>query len=309
MKVGFYAVLAIVSMAAMPTNANEWKTDNNFIANRVGVKCGDDKYKMDRTLKVLHGYTDEEIRIKEKKFESKISETIAEPGWCEMYRKGMAKAQKSQSNSTSETLNSSDAHSACLDAKDYEGCIKVKSGHGNVVEEKCDEIGWCQVLTKGRDRYGTIKPMGWLYYEYDGGIAYLNPASGRRVPHKGQPSRYITYEAKVSYYQKSVFPTSTSIGQGHINCSTYGSSTNCTSTGPSTFSTPGVVGGGVGFRYSEVIDCKDQTSASFKNGKRMSGIYRSWGKWSNISRKSITYKFSNDLCMDAASLEVKNMKL
>ena len=58
-----------------------------------------------------------------------------------------------------------DPHEACLNAKDYEGCVKVKSGASASTAKKAQDscIGeFCTVTTRGVDIFGLPKPMGGI---------------------------------------------------------------------------------------------------------------------------------------------------
>ena len=85
----------------------------------------------------------------------------------------VAENQKSKDSSPSQK---NDPHQKCLEAKDYEGCIKVMTSKATTTrQDKCTKDGLCKVTTKGPDSYGLPKPMGWLYTKADDGrIFYFN---------------------------------------------------------------------------------------------------------------------------------------
>ena len=201
-----------------------------------------------------------------------------------------------------------DPHSECLDARDYEGCIKVKtSGASRQTNDQCTKTGLCTVTTRGNDSYGFPKPMGWKYRQLDDGrIMYFD--GPKRIPHNGEQARYIGYERITRYYQNPRAGTSgTYIGgtSASTNCTGYGSSVNCTTTGSSPTYIPGTSAtpGGVRSAYFvNVFDCKDMTYASYKNSEV-------WIGWKSVKKKKPT-GFSASLqnfCKKGDQYILKNM--
>ena len=94
-----------------------------------------------------------------------------------------------------------DPHEECLEARDYEGCIKVKtSGASRQANDQCSRSGLCTVTTRGVDSYGFLKPMGWKYRQLDD-VRIMYFEGPKRIPHNGDESRYIGYERITRYYQ------------------------------------------------------------------------------------------------------------
>lgn len=183
---------------------------------------------------------------------------------------------------TKSSSTSKDNHSQCLEAKDYEGCMRVKSSGGITapVADWCSEGGSiCIVRTKGNDSFGLPKPMGWLYTADEGNrIMYFTLAY--RVPHKGQPNRYVGMKRITRYYQSPEAGTSgTFIGGGtsYTNCVGVGSSLDCSTSGGNAKYIPGrsaTPGGVQNARFDSVYDCKDNTYASYEGSRNMSGGWK-----------------------------------
>ena len=201
-----------------------------------------------------------------------------------------------------------DPHEECLEARDYEGCIKVKtSGASRQTNDQCTKSGLCTVSTRGVDSYGFPKPMGWKYRQLDDGrIMYFD--GPKRIPHNGEQARYIGYERITRYYQNPSAGTSgTYIGgtSASTNCTGYGSSVNCTTTGSSPTYIPGTSAtpGGVRSAYFvNVFDCKDMTYASYKNSEV-------WIGWKSVKKKKPT-GFSaalQNFCKKGDQYILKNM--
>ena len=169
--------------------------------------------------------------------------------------------------------NKTDFHNECLEARDYEGCIRAKtSGASRQSKDKCTETGICTVTAKGVDSFGFPKPLGWHYMESDDGrILYFK--GPKRIPHNGEQARYIGFERITRYYQNpSAGSSGTYIGGNSqtTNCSGFGSSISCTTQGSSPTYIPGkqaTPGGVRNVYFVNVFDCKDMTYASYKDGK------------------------------------------
>ena len=193
------------------------------------------------------------------------------------------------------------AHESCLDARDYEGCIKVKSGLGDIAEEQCDENGWCLVTSKSRDIGGYLKLKGWWYKEKEKRVLYVDRNSASRVPHRGQPARYVAVLSASTAYDPGTAPSSTPITARTTKCTDYGNNLNCTTTPGISINRPGISAGWKRIKFWDVVDCKDQTGTFFANGKRKAG----WKKF-DLSRSS---QWFQNVCKNAAELPAKKMKL
>ena len=208
---------------------------------------------------------------------------------------GSLNLRKSPTMGTNAKSDPAVTHDQCLEARDYEGCVKVKSGNGSIIEEKCGPKGWC-VSAGGRDVNNQKKPVGWVYKEADDGVVtYVDPGSAQRVPHKGQSDRYITYVYKISYYQPPTAPRTSTYGTANTFCNSYGGyGISCTTSPATTVTTPGRVGGYKMITGRRVVDCKDKTSAGYSGGKVK-------GKWTSIT--------NNRFCSEANKLPVSTIKL
>ena len=73
--------------------------------------------------------------------------------------------------------------------------------------EKCSDSGVC-IAQSGQDQLGLAKVVGWSYRynPSNNTVNYWNPEA-KRVPHKGQPARYIADNNVQHYYQQPVAAT------------------------------------------------------------------------------------------------------
>jgi len=167
-----------------------------------------------------------------------------------------------------------DRHLDCLQAKDYEGCMRfslsrsTKSNTGN----ECVG-GFCIVNSKGTDDYGLLKPpIGWRYLIKDNGmIQYFSKPY--RVPHKGQETRYVAIKRITRSYESPESGSSGTVIGGTTSstkCVGYGPSITCSTTGTAPIYLPGKSskpGGIDDTHFSNVYDCFDDTQAAYKDDK------------------------------------------
>lgn len=190
-----------------------------------------------------------------------------------------------QSGLTKSSSTSKDNHAQCLEARDYEGCMRVKSS-GGITAPVADHCSgpMCIVRTKGNDSFGLPKPMGWLYTADDDemvGSRIMYFTFAYRVPHKGQPNRYAGMKRITRYYQNPEAGTSGTViggGTSYTNCVGVGSSLNCSTSGGNARYIPGrsaTPGGAQNARFDSVYDCKDNTYASYEGSSLM---YGGWEK-------------------------------
>ena len=199
--------------------------------------------------------------------------------------------------------NNSNTHADCLEAKDYEGCMRYRqSGQSKTQEKDLCKNSVCIVTTKGSDIYGLPKPWNYRYYQLDDGrLMYWSRFY--RIPHKGQEARYIGLKRITRYYRTPKAGTSGSfIGGGYAstNCTDYGGSVNCTTTGSTPTYIPGssaTPGGIVNAVFTHVFDCKDMTEASYKRGKLS-------GSWDKYNPKD----FYHDLFKEKCALGTSGLK-
>ena len=138
----------------------------------------------------------------------------------------------------------------------------------------------------------------------------------RRVPHKGQPDRYVALHYVEHYYQQPVAATSgryVVITPKKKTCiPTYGGGTwvngkwkpkpagqTCTTTAATKSwlpGTPAVPGGPRSRSWVQVFDCRDKTKAQYVNGRLR-------GSWPSMNRSDA------DFCSKRSGLKVLNMKL
>ena len=219
-------------------------------------------------------------------------------------------------------------HRRCLDAKDYTGCVQSNGGkdpgrEGAASEpqdlmwgERCTSGNVC-IAKPGIDQLGLPKVVGWVYkYWPSSNVVQYWQTPPRRVPHKGQPERYVALNYVEHYYQQPVAAT-----PGHYvvvapkkkTCiPTYGGGTwvngkwkpkpagqTCTTTAAKKSwvpGTPAVPGGPRSRSWVQVFDCKDKTKAQYVNGRLR-------GNWPSMSRGDA------DFCSNRSDLKVLNMKL
>ena len=210
-------------------------------------------------------------------------------------------------NQSSRVESREKAHNDCLNATDYEGCIRVKAqGIGEGINregepEYCEDSGWC-IAKEGRDRFNMKKKVGWMYREFDDGdILYANPVI-RRIPHNGDMSRYVGQEQVFRYYSEPVAPTTgtvSTIGSADTSCTGYGNYITCKTTPPAQIRMPGTKGSAGGIRSIRrvlVIDCKDKTQALYVNGK-LRGSWEKTNIYSDIFKECATASEASPLFM------------
>ena len=185
---------------------------------------------------------------------------------------GDAKKLSAQSSGEG-TKGTNERHKDCLEAKDYQGCMKYQASSTTISESKDDCSGKiCLILTKGADVFGLPKPVGWRSYQADDGRLFYFSRT-YRIPHQGQQTRYVGFKRITRYYESPKSGSSgTFIGgaSSSTNCSGYGASISCTTSSDSPVYIPGTSArpGGVSSTYFEAVyDCKDDTTAAYKKGK------------------------------------------
>ena len=223
---------------------------------------------------------------------------------------------------------SDDIHQRCLAATDYSGCIRSNSGEPTSEakqfnetdqspdKEKCSDTGVC-IAKSGKDQLGLNKVVGWRYSYNPSSNRVLYWSSAKRVPHKGQPDRYIALKFIEHYMQQPIAATPgyyREITPAKTECKpNYSGGTwvngkwkqnqigqTCTTSSPKKYwvaGTPGVPGGPTRRSWVRVMDCKDMTFASYINGKLK-------GNWSKTS-----HKVDKDFCKNRSDFEIVNMKL
>ena len=202
-------------------------------------------------------------------------------------------------------INNSNTHADCLEAKDYEGCMRYnQSSESGSQETDFCKGSVCMVTTKGSDIYGLPKPWNYRYSQLDDGrLMYWSRFY--RIPHKGQEARYIGFKRVTRYYRSPKSGTSGSViggGSSSTSCTDYGGSVSCTTTGSSPTYMPGssaTPGGIVNHVFTQVFDCKDMTLASYKKGKQ-------WGGWKKYNPDEVFSDILKDQC-DTGISELKKL--
>lgn len=203
-------------------------------------------------------------------------------------------------------------HQRCKDVRDYQGCMNYKNNATapspkssfTPAQDYCPDNadGWC-VAGEGRDRFNMRKMKGWQYKEFtDGDVLYIDPIA-KRVPHKGQPYRYIAERQVFRYYSTPTSGTPgsyTTIGSASTNCTGYGAMINCTTTPAPRIYNPGIPGSAGGVKSIErtmVVDCVDGTSSLYIGNKA--------GKWKPVNKNTALFSY----CEKRTTLPPLEMKL
>ena len=221
-----------------------------------------------------------------------------------------------------------EVHSRCLGATDYSGCVRSNGetppagmGRSNenqdsLLDEDCSSGSVC-VAKPGIDQLGLPKVVGWNYkYWPSSNVVQYWQTPLSRVPHKGQPDRYVALNYVEHYYQQPVAATPgyyVEITPKKKTCTpTYGggiwvngqwkpkpAGQTCTTTAATKSwvpGTPAVPGGPRSRSWVQVFDCKDKTKAQYVNGRLR-------GNWPSMNRGD------DDFCLGRSELKVLDMKL
>ena len=211
-----------------------------------------------------------------------------------------------------------EASQECLDAKDYQGCMKFKMGStdqenlkdssengsstfnqsnrnkNNSSKEDCF-FDWCEAK-KGKDMLGMPKIVGWLYKEMpEDNMVIYQKQNPYKVKVKGEYGRYLHFQKVIRYYENPRAGTSSvTIGGGSTstNCYDYGYSISCSSSSSPGYTIPGIQakpGGNIQTKYETVVDCKDETYELITNN-----VYRK--KWRRWDGKYFTKRTYTDYC-------------
>ena len=219
-------------------------------------------------------------------------------------------------------------HNRCLEAKDYAGCVQSNSGQfpagmggsdesqDSGLKENCSADNVC-VAKPGTDQLGFPKVVGWnyKYWPSSNAVRYWKMPP-MRVPHKGQPDRYVALNYIEHYYQQPIAATAgyyVETSPKKKTClPTFGGGTwingqwkpnpagkTCTTTEAQKSwvpGTPAVVGGPRSMSWVQVFDCKDKTKAQYVNGRLR-------GNWPSMNGGD------KDFCLDRSELKALDMKL
>ena len=203
-------------------------------------------------------------------------------------------------------------HVDCLNAKDYEGCVRVRSGGSESVkanEDDCSD-GVCKIRTKGKDVFGLPKPpIDWWYTGWQDGVgrSYFSPVT--RVKHNGEDGRYLALRRINRWYQNPKQGRSGSIssfGSSSTSCYDWGDSVSCSGPSPSFSYIPGTSsspGGARSKSMTYVVDCQDKTFAKYDGAKKPR-----WSGIKNDSRDPFP-EILVGLCGKQANMPVLHMSL
>ena len=182
-------------------------------------------------------------------------------------------------------------HSKCINAIDYQGCMKYQSSQqnknkifseSNCIEKLCspDEV------TQSTDNLGMKIIKGFYFREdpIERYAMYLDLDNLYEVNSKGDYGRFFHARSVIRFYSKGFEGYSSLIGGGVTNCSTYSSSINCTTRRSRLINIPAKEAGPRQNKLDFIYDCKDKTVAVFEENKikkwpDIKGNKRKWHKW------------------------------
>ena len=194
-----------------------------------------------------------------------------------------------------EALNANTSmHTKCTEAKDYEGCMKFQSNLSNkkngLWETDCTKK-LCQPeeVTQSTDNLG-MKILKGFYFKEDPVMRYAfyyDLDNLYAVEAKGEYGRFYHSRSVVRFYSKGFEGYSAITGGGITNCSTYGSSIDCTTTNPIVTNIPSKPAGIRQNRIDYIYDCKDKTVAVYEENKLKKwedklGKKRKWHNWNDF---------------------------
>ena len=182
-------------------------------------------------------------------------------------------------------------HEKCIQAADYEGCMQfnssLKQKNQTVIETDCTKkLCKPHEITQETDNLG-MKILKGFYFKEDPierYAMYFDLDNLYKVDSKGEYGRFFHARSVIRFYSKGFEGYSSLVGGGGTNCSTYGSSINCTSTRPRLINIPAKEAGPRQNKLDFIYDCKDKTVAVFEENKIKKwpdnkGKKRKWHKW------------------------------
>ena len=221
-----------------------------------------------------------------------------------------------------------EVHNLCLEAKDYAGCVQSNGGQSHAgmggsgqnqdsgLKENCSADNVC-IAKPGTDQLGFPKVVGWTYkYWTSSNVVQYWKVPPMRVPHKGQPDRYVALNYIEHYYQQPITATAgyyVETSPKKKTClPTFGGGTwingqwkpnpagkTCTTTEAQKSwvpGTPAVEGGPRSRSWVQVFDCKDKTKAQYVNGRLR-------GNWPSMNGGD------SEFCLGRSELKVLDMRL
>ena len=213
--------------------------------------------------------------------------------YCRPKLRGFIASKAIQQNSSiaNAKKSDSDAHQQCLDAKDYQGCMKFATGQSQgSPDEDCPPDEWC-TATKGIDPLGKQKIVGWeMRYEPGARRVTYRRLTPQKVNVRGATDRYFEFELVVREEKDAVAAIAsktTSYGSATTNCTGYGSSIHCSTNSAPSITMPGRTGraGGV-YSYTALalFDCEERTWGLHLDGR----LHGKWKKVTPSTRQSYT---------------------
>lgn len=182
-------------------------------------------------------------------------------------------------------------HKKCTEAKDYEGCMQYQSNLSNkknlLFETDCTKkLCRPEEVTQSTDNLG-MKIIKGFYFKEDPVMRYAyyyDLDNLYRVNSKGEYGRFYHSRSVVRFYSKGFEGYTGITGGGITNCSTYGSSINCTTTNPIVTNIPSKAPGIRQNTIDHIYDCKDKTVAVYEDNKikkweNKLGKKRKWHDW------------------------------
>ena len=182
-------------------------------------------------------------------------------------------------------------HEKCIQAADYEGCMQfnssLKQKNQTVIETDCTKkLCKPHEITQETDNLG-MKILKGFYFQEDPterNAMYFDLDNLYKVNSKGEYGRFFHARSLIRFYSKGFEGYSSLVGGGVTNCSTYGSSINCTSKRPRLINIPAKEAGPRQNKLDFIYDCKDKTVAVFEENKIKKwpdnrGKKRKWHKW------------------------------
>ena len=162
-------------------------------------------------------------------------------------------------------------HEKCIQAADYEGCMQfnssLKQKNQTVIETDCTKkLCKPHEITEETDNLG-MKILKGFYFQEDPverNAMYFDLDNLYKVNSKGEYGRFFHARSVIRFYSKGFEGYSSLVGGGVTNCSTYGSSINCTSKRPRLINIPAKEAGPRQNKLDFIYDCKDKTVAVFE---------------------------------------------
>ena len=211
--------------------------------------------------------------------------------------------------------NQDSKHKKCLNASDYEGCMKYQSSSSLTTKKyklkpKDCMNKWCnpfEIDPDEKDNLGLKLIPGFWFYDSPVRRASKYISEPYKLKVNGNYGRYIHIIDITRYYSEGSSGTSgysTTIGGSYTNCTGSGSSITCSTSPSTTINTPGKSGTAPGIKQRNkevVIDCEEGTIAEHINDKLiktkgMNGKKRKWLTLDNYGKTSLPSMYARRFC-------------